>query len=269
MPYRYRITDEMVADLRDRFDWIELAHEWGHTLRTPRNRDHWLTQFHAIAECLPWEQSEAIRILELCPGSGLITETLLEHYPNLLPSLMEVQPIFKQMAFENIRARSGRAPEIFSTDLREVKWWEAVGEHRYDVVATSDSLNGLGPETLKEVYRGCRLLLKPGGFFFNCDRVAAYSTDLQPVYDRVRSEVFGRKPEHWAAIQSWWNRIGEAFGIEGYSGIWLKELSDEDGPGLAGLPPETHVAYLQEAGFREAECVWFYFGDAILMGVAA
>lgn len=104
----------MVERIADRLDWLKLAEEWGHTLRTERGDAHWQDQFRAIAECLPWRPDSAPEVLEMCPGSGVITEVLLETHPGLKRSLMEVQPIFKRMACENIRARSGREPAMFS-----------------------------------------------------------------------------------------------------------------------------------------------------------
>ena len=266
MERSYVITDEMVAEKAHQFDWLELADGWGRTLRTDRANEHWRNQFQSIADCLPWEADSSPEVLELCPGSGLITEILLESYPRMRSSLMEVQPIFRRMAFENIRARSGRDPKLFSTDLRDGDWWEVFGSNRFDAIATSDALNELSPETLGNVYLGARKLLNPGGFFFNCDRVGSDSRAVQKMYDRIRKDVFGRKPQNWSRISEWWDRLGDSFGVSGYSNLWLAELSESDAPGLTGLTVEHHRSLLREAGFDAADCVWFYFGDAVLMG---
>lgn len=269
MTRAYIIDDEAVEAKAADFDWLKMADEWGRTLRTSRGNDHWRAQFRAVGECLPWPGDHPVEMLELCPGSGLITEVLLEAYPNLIPSLMEVQPIFRRIARENIRARSGRDPDLFAADLRDQDWWRAIDRGRFDLVVVSDALNGLTPKTLCNVYAGVRRLLKPGGLFFNFDRVAADCPAIQRMYDRVRQDVFGRKPEHWARISAWWDCIGDAFGVADYSKLWLKELGEPEAPGLEGLSVGAHKALLKDAGFEATECVWAYFGDAILMGSVA
>lgn len=88
------------------------------------------------------------------------------------------------------------------------------------------------------------------------------------MYDRIRRDVFGRKPENWARISEWWDSLGERFGVSGYSGLWLEELGEDGAPGLQGLPVVTHKRLFREAGFGVGECVWLYYGDAVLMAIA-
>ena len=119
---------------------------------------------------IPKAADEAIRVLDVGGGYGLVSQQVLERFPHATIVLHD----YSEPMFEHARHNLSWAGDRMSyvkADLFDPAWNKAFGE-QFDAVVSGIAIHNIRlPDRIRGIYREIFPLVKPGGCFLNYDRV--------------------------------------------------------------------------------------------------
>lgn len=154
-------------------------HQWGskdyvdHWIEEARPRDERRVAYlQKLVGWLPSTKATAIRVLDVGGGYGLLSQQVLDIFPNSTVVLHD----YSEPMFEHARQRlawAGDRVSYVKADLFDPAWSRAVGGP-FDAAVSAIAIHNLrDPRRIRAVYGEICPLLKPGGCFLNYDRVTA------------------------------------------------------------------------------------------------
>jgi len=193
----------------------------------------------SLISSIPFENSRAIKVLDIGCGTGNISKAVKERYPHahiicfdLAESMIEMTR-YKLSKYDNI--------EYHVADVREFEF-----ENDYDVVISSLVLHHLETDEEKlSIYSRIYNSLKAGGVFYNADTVLGSNEYLNKV-----------NMSHWKKFMLKTTPLSE---IEEK---WIPRYYEEDHP----APLLDHVDWLREIGFKDVDVTWKYVQGAVYGG---
>jgi tRNA (cmo5U34)-methyltransferase len=191
--------------------------------------------FAKVRAVIPKGLGESFRYADLGAGAGNLDELILDRYPGARAVLIDGSQSMLAHARERL-ARFGERAQYVMADLARSGWAATAGAP-LDVVVSARAVHhaGSGPR-IRELFSEILGTLAPGGVFVNLDYVRFVSPDLQQLGEWAEQD-----PE--AGFQITTPRM---------------ELP-------ASL--EDQLAWLREAGFAAAECVYREFQTTIVVGI--
>jgi SAM-dependent methyltransferase len=169
------------------------------------------------------------RVLDLGTGDGSTLALVLAARPGAAGVGLDFQEAMLERARE--RFVGDDRVEIGRHDLSQ-PLADELGD--FDVVVSSFAIHHLVPERQRVLYSEVRERLRPGGLFANVEHVASRSDEL-----------------HTAFLSA--------------MGLSL----EQDDPSNKLVPVETHLAWLDDLGFRDVECYWKWRELAVVGGCRA
>ncbi len=254
------VTAEMVEEVKDRVDWIDLANQWNACQAVISDRE---TQFRVMVEYARHRGLERFKFMDLCAGSGCQAEALLRAFPEAEATVFEYSPVFQEMARRYVGQLTDRLT-VVGTDLRDPDWHAGL-EGGYDLIVSADAVGGEPTETMLNIYKGVRSLLKDGGTFINANYVRSDDAEMQTLFHNIK-----RARHTEANARDWkrfWKAVDDGLGVENYGSVWLSELSEPGGTGIDGRSMTEQHELLFEAGFRQAFSLWQSYGDRVYAAV--
>jgi ubiquinone/menaquinone biosynthesis C-methylase UbiE len=130
-----------------------------------------------------------LQVLDVGAGYGVVTEEVLQAFPAAHVTLQDYSRPMLDQARRRLAGNSGQLSYVIC-DLSDPSWPRHVGGP-FDLAVSAIALHNLrDPEKIFACYRPIRDLLKPGGFFLNCDRfvegVEPHLAELRKIgFDRV------------------------------------------------------------------------------------
>ncbi|MBN2004423.1 MAG: class I SAM-dependent methyltransferase [Anaerolineae bacterium] len=152
--------------------------------------------------------------------------------------------------------------EFVEADLREGAWWAGY-DGAFDLAVSATALHWLTGAHLAEVYRRVFCALKPGGWFFNADHIAADDPATQA---RYRDLLHGWQQANFAAGAEDWDGFWSGFAAElAQAGIpaQREEITHWEGSD-DGLPRQFHLDTLRACGFVDVAVHWQELGEALV-----
>ncbi len=141
----------------------------------------------------PFPRESKLEVLDVGAGYGVVTEEVLQAFPAAHVTLQDYsQPMLDQAR----RRLAGHADQLSQVicDLTDPLWPQQVGGP-FDLAVSAIALHNLrAPEKIFACYRPIRDLLKPGGYFLNCDR---YIEGVEPHLAELREAGFDRVECPW------------------------------------------------------------------------
>lgn len=217
--------------------------------------------------CLPdFSRDAELRILDLGCGPGSVTFRALRHYPNAHIVAVDADPVSLAMgrgsANDELRITNQENIEFVLADLRDGAWWAGY-DGAFDLVVSATALHWLTEAHLAEVYRRVYRALKPGGWFFNADHIAADDPAMQARYRDLLHEWqqanFDAGAEDW---DNFWRGFEAALAQAGLpaqrEAITYWEGTDD------GLPRRFHLDTLRACGFVGVAMHWQDLGEALV-----
>lgn len=195
--------------------------------------------FYGIAASLVEPNGPSPAILDLGAGTGLLTAFVAAKVPDARFTLID----FSGSMLDQARRRFEGAPGTYR--YVEGDYSNCVFEEKYDFIVSSLSIHHLTHDAKRSLFARVHGALKDGGVFVNADQVAGES----PYYDRL--------------YRARWDASIESSGLEAAAIEASRERRKQDINAKAG----DQVAWLKEAGFREADCVYRYFDFAVFHAV--
>ncbi len=250
------------------------------------NWSHWFERWEAMQNAyLPQRQHRfdlmfrlpnfphdaPLRILDLGCGPGSVTFAMLRHYSNVRVVAVDADPVLLAMGkalsadladSADSSVESVQSVEFILADLRAAEWGAAY-DGAFDLVVSATALHWLTDAHLAEVYQHVFRTLKPGGWFFNADHIAADDPALQARYRDLLHEWqranFDAGAEDW---DSFWRGFEAALAQDGIpaqrEAVTYWEGTDD------GLPRQFHLDTLRACGFADVVVHWQDLGEALV-----
>jgi tRNA (cmo5U34)-methyltransferase len=195
---------------------------------------HYHLQQNLLLTLVSLDQQEKMRVLDLGIGTGALSETILNHFPD---STVHGMDRTKGMLGECDK-RLKRFGDRVTLEEAEITEWNGNGE--YELVVAGLSLHHLTQEEKQKNYHHINKSLKKGGSFFLLDIVLGESEKLTNFY-----------VERWANFMSQNNFNHQAV---------IDDYYDADIPASV----TDHFEWLQKAGFSVVDCPWREYNFVIL-----
>ena len=218
----------------------------------PRRAD----QLATLCELLPWPREATVKLLDLGCGFGALTELLLARYPNATITCVDGSVEMIALARERLAPHESRV-RLRLADLSNGSWDDGI-EGSFAGAVSALAIHHLEDERKRDLYQKIFARLTPGGLFFNDDLVATPSA-FKPQYELLSARIIQDQDRL---------KRGRERPLEDIQAEIRENLR------LAGETHQSHIAplgdqlrWLQDAGFKSAECHWKYLEFAVFGGM--
>jgi len=238
-----------------------------------RNDEIWKTEGRAkrflegIRPAMPWvsEQLEAMfRVIEargedvnsfvdLGCGGGMLTEAILDRYPQSSGALVDFSKTMLKEAERNMAGRSDNL-RFIEADLGVETWVSTLKDcSPFDLIASGFCIHHQADERKRQLYGEIYDLLKPGGLFINIERVASSTKWLEMIfYDALSDSMYKFHSDNGST------KTKEQIFDEIVNG------TDRTADRLASV--EAQCGWLRDLGFQDVDCFFKMFDVAVFGG---
>jgi ubiquinone/menaquinone biosynthesis C-methylase UbiE len=124
---------------------------------------------HRMLSFAPFPTGAELEVLDVGAGYGVVSEEVLQAFPAARITLQDYSGPMLDQARHCLAGPADRLRYILC-DLTDPSWPQQVGGP-FDLAVSAIALHNLGdPNKIYACYRAIHDLLKPGGYFLNCDR---------------------------------------------------------------------------------------------------
>ena len=198
-----------------------------------------LDDFYGTAvEAIPYEREDAIRVLDLGAGTGLLGAFVARAFPRARITLVDASPKMLGVA----RRRFADEPERL--EFRVLGYAREPLPGEYEAVVSALSIHHLDGTEKRELFRKVYGVLCDGGVFVNAD------------------QVLGSTPEIEARYRETWFRQVREGGLDEEDLDAARARMEEDK--MSTL--EEQEAWLEDTGFRQVDCPYKNYGFAVYGG---
>ena len=194
--------------------------------------------YGTVVDSIPHEREDAIRVLDLGAGTGLLSASVGRAFPRARITLVDASPEMLEVA----RRRFADEHERF--ELRVVAYAREPLPGEYEAVVSALSIHHVDATGKRELFRKVYGVLCDSGVFVNAD---------QPL---------GSTPEIEARYRETWLRQVRERGVdeEDLATALVRMREDK----MSTL--EEQMAWLEEAGFRQVDCPYKNHSFAVYGG---
>lgn len=214
-------------------------------------------RLQTLVGLIPFSRGEAIRVLDVGAGYGLLSQQVLEAFPKAQVTFHDYSERMFALARERLNAYAPRVSWV-EGDLSSPDWTKGLSGPFEAVVSSIAIHNVHSPERIRSIYAELFPLVKKGGCFLNIEHIGPAGEVSSRLYRQARREERQR-------------HLKESSGTEEspeYQREHGRQTQAEQGHwrGHGGAPLESHLTWLHEAGFDEVDCFWKDMGRAIIGG---
>jgi ubiquinone/menaquinone biosynthesis C-methylase UbiE len=206
-----------------------------------------------VCEILPFQKTESLNILDLGVGTGYLTHRIIEAFPNATIVAVDAAELMMEKA--KIRLQDHLKQVSFRRSTFQELSNKGNSFSHLDAVVSSFAFHHLYREEKLMLFQYIYSILKPGGWFVNCDIFKTANSALETRFRYLQ----------YSGIQQRIRRIKhEEKSIEQISSqLAEKEKKDGDHPLLLS----DDLQLLKEAGFHTTECFWKEYREAVYGGI--
>lgn len=144
----------------------------------------------------PFPRDAELDVLDVGAGYGAVSEEALQAFPAARVTLQDYSQPMLDRARQRLADRSDQLRYVLC-DLVDPSWPEQVGDP-FDLAVSAIALHNLrDPEKIFACYRAIHDLLKPSGYFLNCDR---FVEGVEPHLAELRKAGFDRVECLWQEL---------------------------------------------------------------------
>lgn len=203
-----------------------------------------------VIKMLPFRKDEEIIVFDLGGGSGIFLERILSNFPKAKCYWIDYSTDFMKAAKERLNSYSNRVEYIITT-LQDN--WENKIKEKADLIFSMSAIHHLETEEKRALYKSCYNMLKPSGWFFNCDEMKtlykdAYLNSMKfwvNHVNNIKSEIPAEKSKYYESWTSTFERWQE------------RNIKNVDNPKVKGDDIHesflSQLEWLKEAGFSNVD----------------
>ena len=193
-----------------------------------------------ILTMLPFSSADTVRVLELGPGTGNLTQKVLTRFPH---STVVGYDLSEQMLAQ---ARAKLAAFEARLQLCQGDISQTVFPGPFDAVVSAIAVHHVPPLSKPILFHRVYAALRPGGVLVLGDAFQATTPALGDTYRRFIAEEMERRGVDTTAADAYRSRSGPSGG--------------------ASTQVQAYLRWMQQAGFVNVDCVWKHFGRAVVYG---
>ncbi len=205
-----------------------------------------------VGEILPFDRSEKIRILDLGVGTGYLTHKIIEIFPNV--SVIAIDAAEMMIDKAKIRLKAQLKQITFKTSTFQELPGKVKDVAGLDAVVSAFALHHLLREEKQKLFQYVYSILKPDGWFINCDIFNAIDPANEALYRRL---LYKGTQERSLSLKR------EEKTLDFIASEYTSK-EKRDGDNLFSIAEETQL--LTEAGFRMVDCFWKEYREAVYGG---
>lgn len=191
----------------------------------------------AIIAAIPFQSDKVIDIIDLGCGTGTISHAIQQQYGEAKFTLVDIAENMLKIAEQKL----GKNCTYINSDFNSFDF-----DKQYDVIVSSLALHHLETDSDKQLfYNKIYKALKDGGVFINGDVIKAQTDKLQDTF-----------------IEKWVSYMNRSVDIKEINEKWQPNYYAEDRP----IPLMNHLEMLNNAGFKDIDVVWKYYGFSVYKG---
>ena len=203
-------------------------------------------------EILLFDSSENIRILDLGVGTGYLTHKIVEKFSNATVVAIDAAEMMIDKAKIRLKDKLGQI--TFKTTTFQELPDKVKDVAELDAVVSAFALHHLQREEKLKLFQYIHSVLKPGGWFVNCDIFNAIDPANEALYRRLLYKGTQERSRSLKHEEKSLDYIASEY--------TSKEKRDGDHP--LSITEETQL--LTEAGFRMVDCFWKEYREAVYGG---
>ncbi|MGO4530381.1 methyltransferase domain-containing protein [Paenibacillus sp. 2TAF8] len=220
----------MNNDIRTQFNQVSQKYDEQRKKLIPCFED-----LYNIATALAALEKDALSVLDLGAGTGLMSSFILQKHPNSKLTLIDLSEGMLDIA--KARFSDHTSIEFIVSDYTQFEYTE-----KYDLVISSLSIHHLTDSEKRELYQKLYSIMTPDSIFINVDQVLGNTTYLEDLY------------------KSDWRTYIENSGLEPDEISSAMERTKLDK--MSTLEQQLH--WLTEAGFSDVDCIYKYFNFVVM-----
>jgi tRNA (cmo5U34)-methyltransferase len=132
--------------------------------------------YGTVVDSIPHEREDAIRVLDLGAGTGLLSAFVAQAFPRARMMLVDASPDMLGVA------RRRFADELERFEMRVVNYAREPLPEEYEVVMSALSIHHLDGTEKRELFRKVYGMLCNGGVFVNADQILGSTPEIEARY---------------------------------------------------------------------------------------
>ena len=206
-----------------------------------------------VCEVLPFDRTENLSILDLGVGTGYLSRRIIEAFPNAKIVAVDAAELMTDKA--KLRLKDNLEQVTFQISTFQELPDKINTISHLDAVVSSFALHHLYREEKLILFKYIRSILKPNGWFLNCDIFKTADAVLEARFRRLHHQGIQERTRKIKHQEKSLDQISSA----------LADKEKKDGDHLLLLMDDLQL--LAEAGFRTSECFWKEYREAVYGGV--
>jgi tRNA (cmo5U34)-methyltransferase len=184
--------------------------------------------YRTVVELIPFEHDQAIEVLDLGAGTGLLSGFIATSFPMARLMLLDIAPQMLERARERFAGHHDRVSFMIG-DLNALPI-----EGNYHAIVSALAIHHLEDDGKRQLFKAIHKALRPGGVFVNAEQIAGATAAIERRYRA-----------------NWLKRVRELGVSERDLTAGLERMKFD-----RSAPLEVQVAWLREAGFGEVDCAY-------------